>query len=350
VNLPQVMPSVEPSRLGTARGDQPPTVDVGDGTAERVQVVVVDENSTNDEQSGVRPARPSTRSIASQMSREEAARAVRQREDEVLSAAFGCFIGWSMCFALTIMILALIARKAFLLWMVIEIIRDHDKECDVPLKLWTEIMITVGLYGTLQLLFNKHIYKYILRWTPEPGSQPPRRVVLYNHFHMFFGFLVFLLCGLGWYLTEVSGASKSWLVSPELPACRSEAPRLFTVVQTRSMFGVISMPFVLSSYFGVRHVLHWMMRRGMLHTSKAAPAGALEKNTVTITEADFRQMSSADEPLQCSICIDDFDFSAEEVVVKTRACDHLFHKSCLQNWLNVDRSCPLCREDLAKIE
>jgi len=340
---------VEPFRVGSCPGDDAPEVDA-DGTADPSDIVVRDENNENEEgQEEDEEAREQQLrrrpSVTSQMSREDAAEMVRQREEEVLSAAFGCFIGWSMCFALTVMVLALIARKAFLIWMIVEVIREGYNECDVPIRLWADIMIGVGVYGSLQLLLNKFIYKHILRWTPEPGAQPPRRVVLYNHFHMFFGFLVFLLCGLGWYFIEVSGTSNSW--DPELPSCRSEAPGLFQVVQIRAMFGVISMPFVISSYFGVRQVLHWMMRRGMLHTNKAAPPEALEKNTTAITESD---QGTPDEPLQCSICIEDITFPCEEVVVQTKACDHIFHKACLQNWLNVDRSCPLCREDLAQMQ
>merc|ERR1719401_2472200 len=46
----------------------------------------------------------------------------------------------------------------------------------------------------------------------------------------------------------------------------------------------------------------------------------------------------------CSICLEDFD--EETPFVKTKSCSHLFHKQCLRGWLQVNRTCPLCREDL----
>ncbi|KAK6789397.1 hypothetical protein RDI58_013196 [Solanum bulbocastanum] len=42
----------------------------------------------------------------------------------------------------------------------------------------------------------------------------------------------------------------------------------------------------------------------------------------------------------CSICMEEFE---AEIGAKQVPCGHLFHSSCLKNWLSLRKSCPLCR-------
>ena len=48
----------------------------------------------------------------------------------------------------------------------------------------------------------------------------------------------------------------------------------------------------------------------------------------------------------CSICIDRID--NKESVRKTKFCSHFFHDQCLRDWLEVNESCPNCKEDFSK--
>lgn len=45
----------------------------------------------------------------------------------------------------------------------------------------------------------------------------------------------------------------------------------------------------------------------------------------------------------CSICIDE-QYTSD--IVKLNSCEHLFHKSCIRNWILVKSNCPLCRTDV----
>ena len=45
----------------------------------------------------------------------------------------------------------------------------------------------------------------------------------------------------------------------------------------------------------------------------------------------------------CSVCLD--EFKDEDVLVKLN-CEHIFHKDCLEPWLNNNRNCPLCRQNI----
>ncbi|KAK8646400.1 hypothetical protein V6N13_120189 [Hibiscus sabdariffa] len=47
--------------------------------------------------------------------------------------------------------------------------------------------------------------------------------------------------------------------------------------------------------------------------------------------------------ISCSICLE--DFTPVETVHSLPHCHHMFHSSCIQQWLVDHKSCPLCRRE-----
>ena len=47
---------------------------------------------------------------------------------------------------------------------------------------------------------------------------------------------------------------------------------------------------------------------------------------------------------KCSICLNEFDRT--DIIKSFYKCEHIFHKSCLLNWLKKSNICPLCKHDL----
>lgn len=45
----------------------------------------------------------------------------------------------------------------------------------------------------------------------------------------------------------------------------------------------------------------------------------------------------------CAICLSDFEDGEK---VKELNCEHRFHIACIDDWLKIKGSCPLCRENL----
>ena len=73
---------------------------------------------------------------------------------------------------------------------------------------------------------------------------------------------------------------------------------------------------------------------------KQEPAAAWVLERVMREEFDgFR----AEEAGDCSVCCDELRGETE---VRRLPCGHVFHKSCILNWLQLTNSCPLCRAKL----
>lgn len=54
-----------------------------------------------------------------------------------------------------------------------------------------------------------------------------------------------------------------------------------------------------------------------------------------------------DHDTTCSICIEDYEDS--EMLRMMPQCRHYFHKDCVDAWLKVKTSCPICRNSLVEV-
>ncbi len=45
----------------------------------------------------------------------------------------------------------------------------------------------------------------------------------------------------------------------------------------------------------------------------------------------------------CSICLQNFN---DNETLKLLNCNHKFHKNCIDEWIKINKNCPICRENL----
>ncbi|PON65263.1 43kDa postsynaptic protein [Parasponia andersonii] len=65
-----------------------------------------------------------------------------------------------------------------------------------------------------------------------------------------------------------------------------------------------------------------------------------EKNPATCFQTKFRLRSPAPAP-ECRVCLSEFEDGER---IRKLQCDHVFHKDCLDTWLQqYCATCPLCR-------
>ena len=66
-----------------------------------------------------------------------------------------------------------------------------------------------------------------------------------------------------------------------------------------------------------------------------------EKDSQSFTSAERTELEEAEDKKCCSICLNDYEDS--EVVRVIPDCGHMFHKDCIDEWLRLHPTCPICR-------
>jgi len=81
--------------------------------------------------------------------------------------------------------------------------------------------------------------------------------------------------------------------------------------------------------------------------TRGAPAGTIESMaTVPYNTELFGAEDGKRYPGECPICLGEWEQGDE---IKVPACGHAFHKACLGQWLQRERTCVLCRRDVTDI-
>jgi len=98
-------------------------------------------------------------------------------------------------------------------------------------------------------------------------------------------------------------------------------------------------------------------QRHAVENSRGASKNCIERNTFphkfkhiprekTENEKDDKKDEKKDEDLQvdkCTICLCEFE---EDEYVRRLPCMHLFHVPCVDQWLGLNKRCPICRVDI----
>jgi len=263
---------------------------------------------------------------------------VRQHEQEVFEGHFRC---WILACGVPLSLVVWVAHPAMLgllVWLVVANVKYLNTDCDAPLQMWVRVVLCIVLYNST---INRPspqgscVHRTFCGWRQNPDNpqRMPLRVIIYQL--VVIGFTFGWNCaGLHWISIDGKGE--------ELPACKDAAPMLYEAVKVYAACNLAITLFMYINMFGFAQVLRIALRRGLLRTSNAAPSGSLEKNAEVVSMND----PAIQENPSCSICLEDFDKNLP--MVKTKLCGHVFHKGCLKGWLQVSRSCPLCREDLGR--
>mmetsp|Transcript_39333 Transcript_39333/g.59418 ORF Transcript_39333/g.59418 Transcript_39333/m.59418 type:complete len:159 (+) Transcript_39333:108-584(+) len=74
------------------------------------------------------------------------------------------------------------------------------------------------------------------------------------------------------------------------------------------------------------------------------PATKYLKRNCTMHAKNNRAQSPCYDDLGCVICMAEYE-DGEDVIIDPK-CKHIFHKTCLMEWLDKHDLCPMCRENM----
>jgi len=220
------------------------------------------------------------------------------------------------------------------------------KTCDVPLKAYFWL-------ATLQLaldFFRAEIMKWMCRWRTNSRGGVPLRVLLYNIAYLIYAMLVLRLGITSVFVKEST--------------CYDTAPELFLASAVFVSLTLLAWILIIVGYIVPYATVAVLLTRngyfpnedldalnnaegnrrarllGILPNNLAnpAPPDCAEKLRVVMYD-EFNDSSQK----ECCICL--MEYAPGDGIVAT-PCDHIFHKHCCCEWLQLSRSCPICRRDI----
>eukprot|EP00438_Fugacium_kawagutii_P011454 Skav234944 [mRNA] locus=scaffold2817:29155:30997:- [translate_table: standard] len=175
-------------------------------------------------------------------------------------------------------------------------------------------------------------------WEPDPNfpSRTPLRVKILNLMLPAFMF--------SWNAVGIHWARLSKAPSVQMIVCQEEGQGVIDAIMAFAIVNIALTVFMFVNIIGLAYFFRMLLRMGLVQSAKAAPEGSLEASTQPVTVQEAQEA----EAEQCPICLEDFGEDDGLEILRTVKCQHYFHVKCLKDWLQVNRDCPLCREDLAK--
>ncbi|KAI9109816.1 hypothetical protein K1719_018857 [Acacia pycnantha] len=124
-------------------------------------------------------------------------------------------------------------------------------------------------------------------------------------------------------------------------------PNLF--LHTLSLLGFIrNLIFLLFQFLGLSDFLEtevvWSESHARLPDSPPMSALLIREFLPVVKFADLLAAanSAGDTPESCAVCL--YEFECEEEIRCLTNCKHIFHRPCLDRWMDHDqKTCPLCR-------
>lgn len=96
---------------------------------------------------------------------------------------------------------------------------------------------------------------------------------------------------------------------------------------------------------GMREVAMGRMRGRVRAAVAAGRPGLTEEEVNTLDAFVYAEADAAaagDGPDSCAVCLGEFQLGED---MRRLYCRHVFHKACIDEWLQLQRVCPLCKAD-----
>lgn len=182
-----------------------------------------------------------------------------------------------------------------------------------------------------------------LRTAFLPGARDARRTEFVDRYVRVVNavYLVWYIVGSVW----VSGRG----------TCHATAPHLYrlAVALTIIYYALLFLPLAcfclivccLPLFILVYRIMLPYAERERRRARAADPALVQSLSTVPYSPTSFQSLTGSDnlEDASCVICLCDYEPGEQ---VRFLPCKHHFHRSCIDEWLQLDKACCLCKQDI----
>lgn len=132
----------------------------------------------------------------------------------------------------------------------------------------------------------------------------------------------------------------------QMPARASVSVQLFTAEVGADgvpvpVPGTQSAVFNAGSEMGITSLEDFVRQLSFLESNSRITNRAASK--VVVESLPKKTITESCQKGECCVCMSDFE-TGDEVI--SMPCGHSFHDACIKQWLNTNRTCPVCRDKL----
>lgn len=248
------------------------------------------------------------------------------------------FEGWIRCFTLSYIFLTVLLTGLLFCHILAYVVHFNygSPPCQGALKHFTNVVLGVSSVEMLVWICSSRKDRWLEDTDPDAAvlhQKHPHHGCLWS-----FAFVVVVGNMAVLYALVLHHVKAAHPEDPfqALPSCQTATPFLYYSTVAHAIGLLVYSVFLVINFFGLSRVLEKLMQRGLLRSKLGTLEGAMENNTIRVTQID-------ENDCKCSICMETLTV---ENACQTKYCHHTFHTKCLKHWLMVHRTCPLCRENL----
>ena len=197
-------------------------------------------------------------------------------------------------------------------------------------RLWSSVAATRLIAHTV-LVSSEHLFRNYLRSNPMHAADLTRYRAYVDAF------------GLAWFVL-----GNMWLLGDD-PTCEHPGEsHVYTLCLVMLVINYIQicLPCILAVMmipifcFCMPCLIRLLARLQHLSPTKGASEAVIDTlPTVTVNEATLEEL----QDITCPVCLSDLVVGDE---ARRLPCAHHFHKSCVDEWLKVNATCPTCRQTI----
>jgi len=203
------------------------------------------------------------------------------------------------------------------------LISERTSICNKPLKEW---LLILGLLYFWMSAFNLCIYMGLPK-LEDPSDQQERRIKVVFKFYVICRILDFV-----WFVWFLLGII--WTATAD---CYESAPN--TLMLCIALIFIHISLFCCATFFCCCTCFGLLYQIGLVAEDRA-PGGATKKMIKKLKSKAFQSDDVKKDDAGCAICLGEYE---EHEIIRYLPCSHHFHGECIDQWLRINKSCPLCK-------